>query len=96
MFAYNGCLCFYYACIIAFKMQEQMIIKKIEPILHLTPFVVACLYTIPPLFFYGYWATGTDGWCTIAPGDSDINDESRKRFLHVYQTAVIVMIVALD
>ncbi len=80
MFAYNGTLCIYYACVLAFRMKEQRIIKRVEPLLHLTPVVVAFLLGIPPFFFdpryhgngnrsNGYRANSRVGWCALSFSD---------------------------
>ncbi len=69
MYAYNCTLCIYYACVIGFKMQEQKIVKKVEKYLHLFPFVMAGLMSIPPLLYDGYWVTPFETWCTVAIGE---------------------------
>jgi len=54
MYAYNGMLCVYYACAIAFAMRELKIKKYVEPILHGFPLVLGLGLAIPPLFFELY------------------------------------------
>lgn len=66
MFYYNGMLCVYYACAIAFGMREKIIKKKIEPILLSFPIIVGLGCAIPPLFFEQYNpAISNTAWCSI-------------------------------
>ena len=68
MFCYNGALCTYYACAIAFRMKEAQIRKKIEPIIHGLPLFLG-LYTSIPYFMEGgiYNPSPQDSWCTPYP-----------------------------
>ena len=63
MYAYNGALCIYYACVIFFKMKEKTIVKY-EPLIHLVPFSLALAAAIIPLSYNSYSATGYESWCT--------------------------------
>ncbi len=60
MFAYNAVLCQYYACAIAFKMREDVIAKRVEPLLHITALAFGLGYAVPPLFMEMYNATSKD------------------------------------
>jgi hypothetical protein len=91
MYAYNGSLCVYYACVIAFKMKEQNIIKSLEPFMHLVPIVLALSFGIPPFFFDAYWATGWEGWCTFAPGDS--HDDNTKQMIRNASSIVLMVLI---
>jgi len=67
MFGYNGMLCVYYACAIAFRMKEARIRKKIEPILLGFPLLVGLAPAIPS-FMYGFYnLNNQDSWCTLLP-----------------------------
>mmetsp|Transcript_12717 Transcript_12717/g.15589 ORF Transcript_12717/g.15589 Transcript_12717/m.15589 type:complete len:515 (+) Transcript_12717:97-1641(+) len=66
MYAYNGMLCIYYTCAIAFRMKEDTIKKRVEPFLHLFPIIVSLAVSIPPLYFNLYHATENDAWCMVA------------------------------
>lgn len=94
MYAYNGALCVYYACVIAFKMKEQTIRKRLEPYMHLVPISLAFSVGLPPLFFDSYWATGWEGWCTFAPGDS-MNDSRRDTIRNISSIVLMVLILAI-
>jgi len=65
MYAYNGILCVYYACAIAFQMKENTIKKKVEPFLHLLCLTIALGNSLPPLFLQLYNSSRFDAWCTI-------------------------------
>ena len=81
MFVYNVALCCYYACIIAFKMKEKVVKKKIEPFLHLVPIGVALLGAVPPLFFNLYQASGWEAWCTVSINENNIENNVAIRAL---------------
>jgi len=67
MFCYNGNLCIYYACAIAFRMKEAQIRKKIEPVIHGGPLFLG-LYTAIPYFMGGiYNPSPQDSWCIPYP-----------------------------
>jgi len=65
MFAYNGMLCFYYACAIAFRMHEKDIRKKVEPFLHGVPLVLGLCPAIPAFMYHFYTPITNDAWCTM-------------------------------
>jgi hypothetical protein len=64
-YLYNGTLCFYYACAIAFTMHESNIKKKVEPLLHLIPVGLGIVITSYPIFTEMYNPTPGSSWCTI-------------------------------
>ena len=67
MFFYNGMLCVYYACAIAFRMKDAQIRKKIEPFIHGIPLLTG-LFPVIPSFVYGFYnPTGEEPWCTLYP-----------------------------
>lgn len=63
MLIYNGSLCFYYACIIAFRMGETTVKCKVEPFLHIVPVASALVLALHPLIRDTYRATGYTAWC---------------------------------
>ena len=65
MMYYNGSLCVYYACAIAFQMREQKIRKFVEPFFHLLPLAAGLVTAIPPLLQGAYNPSGWDSYCTI-------------------------------
>jgi len=72
MFVYNGMLCLYYTCAIAFRMREEKIVKYVEPFLHLFPVVVGLICALVPLF-YGWYndPLGWEAWCTITGSNNN-------------------------
>ena len=67
MFSYNGMLCVYYACAIAFRMKDAQIRKKIEPFIHGFPLLTGLAPAIPS-FVYGFYnPNGEESWCTLYP-----------------------------
>ena len=66
-FFYNGMLCLYYACTIAFKMQERDIRKKVEPFMHGVPLLLAIASAIPAFMYNFYNPISNDPWCTMKP-----------------------------
>jgi len=74
MFGYNGVLCVYYACAIAFRMKEARIRKIIEPILHGFPLFIGLAPAIPS-FMYGFYNSNVhDSWCTVYPWDQSARE----------------------
>jgi len=67
MFLYNGMLCLYYACAIAFQMKERNLRKYVEPALHLIPIALGLGTAVPPLFLEMYNPSPSDRWCTLIP-----------------------------
>ena len=65
MLFYNGSLCMYYACAIAFRMSDAKIRKFVEPVLHLVPLALGLVIAVIPLFQKRYNPTGWESWCTI-------------------------------
>ena len=76
MMYYNGSLCAYYACAIAFQMREQKIRKFVEPFFHLLPFAVGLAVAIPPLLQETYNPSGWDAYCTIQSIGCPSDDQS--------------------
>ena len=65
-FAYNGMLCVYYACAIAFRMHEKDIRNKVEPVLHGVPLVLGLGNAIPAFMYHFYTPiTNEEAWCTL-------------------------------
>jgi len=54
MLSYNTMLCIYYACAIAFVLQEKHIKKYVEPIIHGLPILLGLSFSVPPLFYEMY------------------------------------------
>jgi len=74
MFAYNGMLCIYYACAIAFRMRDEKIRKKVEPFIHIVPLCAGLAPAIPS-FLYGYYGPiDNEAWCTMRPGSRTKED----------------------
>ncbi len=71
MFAYNGMLCVYYTCAIAFQMKEKNIAKYVEPLFHICPLSIGLGWAVPPLIHELYNPTSWDAWCSIALGEPD-------------------------
>ena len=65
MFTYNGMLCLYYACAIAFRMNEKDIRKKVEPVLHGVPLVLGLGPAIPAFMYHFYTPITNEAWCTL-------------------------------
>lgn len=72
MYAYNGSLCIYYACALGLQMKERKIVKWLEPILHLIPFVLGLFSATFPLALglYAPPTVGTASWCTFSSSRS--------------------------
>ena len=67
MFTYNGVLCVYYACAIAFRMNEKDIRKKVEPVLHGVPLLLGLSPVIPAFMYHFYVPITNEAWCTLMP-----------------------------
>jgi len=67
MFAYNGMLCIYYTCAIAFKMQEKDIRNKVEPFIHGVPLLLGLGSVILGLIFDLYNPIHEMPFCVIFP-----------------------------
>lgn len=65
MFAYNGSLCGYYACAIAFRLQEEQIRKRIEPWIHGVPLIIGLAPAISISMHRMYMVTMNESWCTV-------------------------------
>ena len=78
MFTYNGMLCVYYTCVIAFGMEEQNVTRRVEPFLHLFSLSCGLGAAVPPLFLEMYNPTGTLLCCSI------FNDYFEFFFFHVF------------
>mmetsp|Transcript_13645 Transcript_13645/g.15890 ORF Transcript_13645/g.15890 Transcript_13645/m.15890 type:complete len:511 (-) Transcript_13645:154-1686(-) len=65
MYAYNGMLCVYYACAIAFQMKENNIRKCVEPFLHIAALAFGLGNSITALVLDNLNASNIDAWCTI-------------------------------
>jgi hypothetical protein len=64
MLLFNTMLCLYYACAIAFTMQEKTIKKYVEPFIHGIPIVTSLGFAITPLFHELYNPSITAfAWC---------------------------------
>jgi len=79
MFAYNGSLCVYYACAIAFRMHEKSIKKKVEPFLHIVPLVTGLILVILAFVYDLYGPSSNEAWCTLNQRSSRIKG---KLFVH--------------
>ena len=64
MSAYNGSLCVYYACAIAFRLQEKQIRKRIEPLIHGVPLIIGLSPAISISMHKMYMVTINEVWCT--------------------------------
>jgi len=101
MFSYNSMLCLYYACTIAYQMEERNIRKYIEPVLHLFPLTIGCFMAIPPLVRDLYNPSIWEPWCSPTPlCDNRPNTDSVvapciRGNRTDYQTVDTIMIVAL-
>ena len=75
MFAYNGMLCIYYACAIAFRMRDEKTRKKVEPFIHIVP-LGAGLSNAIPSFLNGYYGPiDNEACCTrMRPGSRTKED----------------------
>lgn len=66
MFAYNGMLCVYNACVIYFRMKEPTIQKWVEPVFHILPLSIGLGVSIFALIHDLFHPTDWDSWCSIA------------------------------
>lgn len=64
-YLYNGSLCVYYACAIAFTMHESRIRKSVEPVLHFLPIGLGIGIGISPIIMKMYNPTPGSAWCSI-------------------------------
>ena len=62
VFNYNVMLSLYNACAIAFRMEEDRIVKRVEPILHILPVALGLSMAIPALLLELYNPVGWDAW----------------------------------
>jgi len=106
MFNYNAMLCVYYACAIAFVMQETNIKKYVEPKLHTIPILAGLSLSVPPLFYEMYNpGIAVYAWCgpvtypnTCGP-DVDIEcirgNSDMKRILQIILSSVMTYVFLL-
>ena len=93
MFCYNGMLCMYYACAIAFRMKDAQIRKRIEPFMHILPFFSG-LAPVIPSFMYGFYSpTRNDAWCNWYP--YPYQDGHKQRELVLFKGVLISMLVTV-
>ena len=92
MFSYNGTLFLYYTCTIAFQMKEEQIVKYVEPLIHLIPWVLGLTVSIPPLVRGSIKATSVDAWCMVT---SDIDKMVMILALVFFVTLIIEIILML-
>jgi hypothetical protein len=81
MFTYNAMLCVYYACAIAFAMQEQNIKKRVEPLLHIIPLVAGLVPAVIFIFTEMYNpqignSLPQASWCTPSRYPSHCGQEN--------------------
>jgi len=99
MFAYNGMLCVYYACAIAFRMNEKDIRKKVEPVLHGVPLVLGLGHAIPAFMYHFYTPITNEAWCTLMA--KNIGERPVLTFYFRYQVSaaigglLVVIVVSL-
>ncbi len=76
MLLYNASLWTYYACAIAFEIEEGRIKKYIEgPFLHFVPLLISAIFACIPVVLDLYNPIGSVSWCTI----NSISGSSRRR-----------------
>ena len=100
MFTYNITLCSYYTCAIAFKMKEDRIKKRVEPLFHMIPLLAGLTASVPPLFMQMYNPTGWDAWCTVAPNNElgrgvDIRVDIFVKSLILRMIAIMILAVII-
>lgn len=93
MFAYNGSLCFYYTCVIAFEIKEQTILRYVEPFLHVIPLGYALVNALYPLFYENYNPTGWEAWCTIASGNGRGSDRAKLKRLYKIGIPIVISFI---
>jgi len=95
MFAYNGSLCVYYACAIAFGMHEKDIKKKVEPFLHIVPLAMGLISVIPALVYDLYGPYSNEAWCTFnqsrTEGSTNLNRLLDVSFLVIICSLFVVI-----
>jgi len=91
MLSYNGMLCMYYVCAIAFQMSEDFIRRRIEPILHFIVLTLGFSQSLPPLFLHFYNASKSDPWCTLYLNPCRVGEDSEKYIL-IFTTMFVGMI----
>ena len=65
--AYEGALCGYYACVIVFRMHENTIRKRVEPVLHIWAIGGGLLLALLPLSVDLYNPVLSQLWCFSMP-----------------------------
>jgi hypothetical protein len=95
-FHYNSMLCLYYACAIAFTMQEQNIKKYVEPLLHGLPVIYGL---VPSLFFLSKGLYNPQignslpytSWCTTSAYPMSCRDENEE-CIRGFNASTVLMI----
>jgi hypothetical protein len=95
MMIYNGSLILYNACVIAFQMREETILKYVEPILHFLPLAIGLAGAIFPLPLDLYNPTGWDPWCSLSLTHKDDASPEELRNLISLDTFVTVTLSIL-
>lgn len=99
MFNYNGMLCVYNACAIAFRMPEESIVKRVEPFLHIIPIISGLAAAILPLVLNLYNPVGWDAWCSIATiggGETPPDDPDYFNARNIINIDLMVVILSIS
>jgi hypothetical protein len=98
MFAYNGMLCIYYTCAIAFRMQEKDIRNKVEPFIHGVPLLLGLGPVIPCLLYDFYNPIHEMPFCVLLPLSNNKYNEAGKifRVLPLIFISVLFIIILLS
>ena len=78
MYVYNLMLCVYYVCTLVFHMKEKLIIRRVEPALHICPITLGLGCALNFLFFNAYNPNGWEAWCAPHSVGCDWSDENPK------------------
>jgi len=98
-YVYNGTLCVYYACVIAFTMRESNVKKKVEPFLHLIPLGLGLGIALIPIFYEMYNPTPGSAWCSIRNLEYGCTGDDCERGIEgIYEmvTTIALLFIGVD
>ena len=81
MYVYNLMLCVYYVCALVFHTKEKLIIRRVEPALHMFPITLGLGRALNFLFFNAYNPNGWEAWCAPHSTSCDWSDEIQNVFV---------------
>lgn len=94
MFFYNAALCFYYACVIAFRMEESTVKLRVEPFLHIVPIGISLIVSTTLLALDLYNPSGHEAWCTLM-GDRDFEYFGNARLIIKHITTALISLLLI-